>query len=131
MIVRKFNMEKDFSVINGWWTTYHYSNVHPDLFPDNTFVALEGNRLLGCILMYLMDRPIMLMDHLTVSPHIQNPRIKLRVVDALIETARLEAKKRGYVLGMGHTKLSGFKKYHRKKGFTVTESNYSLIYGRV
>lgn len=131
MIIRKIDFEKDYEVISEWWSEYLYSILPKDFFPENTFVAIQNESLVGIVMMYLTDSPMMLIEHLTVSPEVKSPKRKLIVIRSLVDYAMLQAKIMGFKIGMAHTRINGMRKVLNKKGYSVSKPEYSLIYGAI
>jgi hypothetical protein len=130
-MIRKINFESDYKEVCKWWKHYNYTIIPEPFIPDNTFVYDDGKNILGCIVIYLTDKFIIWVDHLTVSPEVKRPKLKIKIVDDLIEHGRAICRSKGYVIAMGHTSMSGFRKYHSKKGFTVTEPKFSVLMGNL
>lgn len=129
-MIRRIDIERDYDEIKTWWTYHHYTHIHTQFIPEHSYVYEDEEcQILGCMFVYYTDQKLIFVDHLTVNPEVSSPKLKFRIINELLEYGRSEAKEKGYLAAIGHTKLSGFRKFHKRKYFYVSEPKFSLLLG--
>ena len=117
----------DIPLINQWMIDRKYIAYS---LPPNTLVAEDEGEPVGSFCMYLTDAKMFYLDHLVVSPEVNNPILSHRIVSKLIDSAIERAKSLGIRFGVGVTSIKGLCKLYTRKNIYVSEDKFNMIVWR-
>jgi len=69
MVVRKFDIQRDYEDVCGWWSQQKWPPIPQGILSPNGFLVENGENKLACAWLFKTDCPIAIMEWLVANPN--------------------------------------------------------------